>query len=234
MLQCAFRASFALVYTSSNRIYYNEITNSVLYNKVKSIQGAAYLQRMKRYIIFSAFVSYYAVAQQNDYGGGGRYDDYYTDGGGFGGQDYDNLYDNYATRQAGKKSVTGGGGGRFGWTNLLIATVGGYAAGAVIHTGKFKKKMKTKLKNTNGVQQQQQQAGPRLRFKRHQRVECNMGDGTWMKGTITQLWFEAAMGQWVPYAIKLDGGGETYAPVDHDQVIRAISKSGRGTAKQLI
>mmetsp|Transcript_20260 Transcript_20260/g.21709 ORF Transcript_20260/g.21709 Transcript_20260/m.21709 type:complete len:187 (-) Transcript_20260:43-603(-) len=63
-----------------------------------------------------------------------------------------------------------------------------------------------------------------LRFTLNQRVECNMGekDG-WKRGTISKLWMEVKKGRWVPYGIELDNdGGKMYAPIDHDDTIRAI------------
>ena len=67
-----------------------------------------------------------------------------------------------------------------------------------------------------------------LRFELNQRVTCNMGEKYgWRKGRINKLWLEVKKGRWVPYGIELDDGGETYAPIDHDETICAITNDGR-------
>ena len=158
---------------------------------------------MKLSILFFVSVSF-TVAQQRDYDYGGNdggwnnqdYDNYGTGGG----QD-DNLYSNYAAKQEGKANSVGG----YGWGKLILAGVGGYITGATIHAGRAKKK--------NNI--------PKLRFQLKQRVECNMGGNTWMKGTIIGLWAEPQKGQWFPYAMQLDDGQQTMAPADNDATIRA-------------
>mmetsp|Transcript_11404 Transcript_11404/g.15800 ORF Transcript_11404/g.15800 Transcript_11404/m.15800 type:complete len:166 (-) Transcript_11404:365-862(-) len=149
----------------------------------------------------AAFSGQYTLAQpQDDYYSGGYGDNNYQ-------QDYfadpnDNLYANYAARQQ-DKAV---GGGRFGWTKLLIAGISGYVAGAKIHTARLTKN------NTNM---------PKLRFKRNQRVVCHMGSNQWSKGTVAKLWAEQEKGYWVPYQVKLDDGKMIFAPTDNDMTIRA-------------
>jgi G3E family GTPase len=70
-----------------------------------------------------------------------------------------------------------------------------------------------------------------LRFKVGDRVECNMGEGERMAGTVTQLMYrseEMEQGQVCPYTVKLDQGFDTWAPADEDAVIRRELPRGGG------
>jgi len=177
-------------------------------------------------LILFIFLSF-AVAQRRDYDydGGGRDDGGWQERGDYN-DDYsvnydDNNYDNAATNNKRQKGMVNGGGG---WGKLLMAGAGGYIIGATFHRGRFgfisKKKYnpKNQNKNKNGT------APPTLRFKVKQRVECNIGDGRTMKGTIIELWHKGKDGQYMPYAIKLDDGTVTYSPLDDDRAIRRVKK----------
>jgi len=172
-------------------------------------------------IILSIFVSF-AVAQQGDYDDGdwqqrGNYNDYSGDRDG--GYYDDNNYDDGAAsrRQKGNVNTNAIGGG--GWGKLLLAGVGGYILGATIHTGRLFKKKYNSKKNKND-----RLSDPRLRFKVKQRVECNIGNGQKMKGTIIELWPKGKDGHFNPYAIRLDDGSTTYSPLDDDRAITRVGK----------
>jgi hypothetical protein len=125
-------------------------------------------------------------------------DDYYH-------QDYyqenDNLYANYAARQNDKANRRFGVGGAFG---ILASGLTGYLLGSKRHP--------------RGL--------PKLRFRKKQRVKCNMGM-RWEEGTIIETWhLEQNQGQfmYLPYRVRLDDGSVIYAPRDDDSVIRGMKK----------
>jgi len=71
-----------------------------------------------------------------------------------------------------------------------------------------------------------------LRFKKGDRVECNMGD-SYSPGTITELLYrddEMEQGQVCPYKIALDNGTSTWAPYDEDDTIRREGNKKRRTS----
>jgi len=173
-------------------------------------------------ILLSIFVSFAIAQQQGDYDDGGWQqgdNDYY--GGDRDGYYDDNNYNNDdANNNRQQKGIVNNNIGG-GWGRLLIAGVGGYILGATIHTGRlFKKKYNKKKKNKN----KNGSAPPTLRFKVKQRVECNIGNGSKMKGTIIELWHQGQDGQFMPYAIRLDDGSVTYSPIDDDRAIRRVKK----------
>jgi len=177
-------------------------------------------------LILFIFLSF-AVAQRRDYDydGGGRDDGGWQERGDYNDDysvNYDDNNNNAAANNKRQKGMVNGGGS--GWGKLLMAGAGGYVIGATFHRGRFgfisKKKYnpKNQQKNKNGS------APPTLRFKVKQRVECNIGDGRTMKGTIIELWHKGKDGQYMPYAIKLDDGTVTYSPLDDDRAIRRVKK----------
>ena len=69
-----------------------------------------------------------------------------------------------------------------------------------------------------------------LRFKVGDRVECNMGEGKRLAGTVADVMYrdsEMEQGQVCPYYVKLDAGYHTWAPMDEDDVIRAEGDKGK-------
>ena len=75
---------------------------------------------------------------------------------------------------------------------------------------------------TDPVMDMEQQ---QLRFGEGQRVECNMGEAGWVKGTIDSLWHR--QNGWgsrgpAPYSIATDDGGSIFAPRDDDGLIREL------------
>lgn len=64
---------------------------------------------------------------------------------------------------------------------------------------------------------------PTLRFPLGTRVECRIGPTEWIRGTITQLWYQDDKwdsDQFAPYKVQLVDGRSIFAPADLDQVIR--------------
>ena len=66
---------------------------------------------------------------------------------------------------------------------------------------------------------------PGVRFDLGVRVQCNMGDGRWAKGTIIDHWYLKRD----PYVVKLDEDEGhkyeyTFAPFDDDATIRLIDE----------
>ncbi|CAI5720736.1 unnamed protein product [Hyaloperonospora brassicae] len=61
-------------------------------------------------------------------------------------------------------------------------------------------------------------AGQDLRFQVGDRVLANTGEEGFQAGTIVQLWDQGN-----PYAIQLDNGRKTWAPVDEAQLVRALA-----------
>ena len=62
-----------------------------------------------------------------------------------------------------------------------------------------------------------------LRFKKGDRVECNIGGGTWARGKVVALMYRGEgfePGEVAPYQVRLDDRTLIYAPVDDPQVIR--------------
>ena len=52
-------------------------------------------------------------------------------------------------------------------------------------------------------------------------VECNVGDETWMRGTVVALdYVEEGWDQPAPYQVELEDGTLIFAPIDEDRVIR--------------
>jgi len=174
-------------------------------------------------IILSIFVSFAIAQQQGDYDDGGwqQGDNDYYGGDRDGYYDDNNYNDDDANNNRQQKGIVNSNNVGGGWGKLLIAGVGGYILGATIHTGRlFKKKYNKKKKNKN----KNGSSPPTLRFKVKQRVECNIGNGSKMKGTIIELWHQGQDGQFMPYAIRLDDGSVTYSPIDDDRAIRRVKK----------
>mmetsp|Transcript_16766 Transcript_16766/g.19328 ORF Transcript_16766/g.19328 Transcript_16766/m.19328 type:complete len:498 (-) Transcript_16766:230-1723(-) len=61
---------------------------------------------------------------------------------------------------------------------------------------------------------------PTLRFHVQDRVDCNIDNRCWKRGTIMELWYQGPHKHVMPYAIQLDNGAITYAPSDDDRAIR--------------
>jgi len=76
---------------------------------------------------------------------------------------------------------------------------------------------------------------PALRFAVGDRVECNLGEMRWERGTVAQLHIEVS-GALHPYMVNLDSGGAVTAPQDGDMYIRPAGfapQVTRQSARQL-
>mmetsp|Transcript_9708 Transcript_9708/g.17213 ORF Transcript_9708/g.17213 Transcript_9708/m.17213 type:complete len:276 (+) Transcript_9708:150-977(+) len=77
-----------------------------------------------------------------------------------------------------------------------------------------------------------EQSGIELRFSEGDRVAVQLDRGIWEEGTVVEVWatavrngkvFKTWVGVNVPYAVRLDLGGDVMVPFDTDEVIRTES-----------
>ncbi len=72
------------------------------------------------------------------------------------------------------------------------------------------------------------EGGGGLRFSVGTSVECNVGDETWMRGTVVALdYVEEGWDQPAPYQVELEDGTLIFAPIDEDWVIRKQLKASK-------
>ena len=67
------------------------------------------------------------------------------------------------------------------------------------------------------------------RFSVGTKVECNMGDAGWCKGSVVEVWHrsEGWKGRRTAfYNVNLDGGSSCTAPLDTDSCIRLVGWNG--------